>query len=121
MGFKLPVLETAVDCGDLGYPGLTITFWLNPTLTDPWVPPAPADRQDWDTQYYAALGRVMLRMDVPGEYTDSGKAETVELGTAQAVYELEHRKGFDQQILVWAFQRYGKERDRRFKDELGNS
>ena len=118
MGFKLPKLETRIDCGEIGYPGMAVVAWLNPTFTDAWEP--PAIRQPWDTQYYVALGRVFLRMEVPGEYTESGADEVIELGAAQAVYDLERREGLDQSILVWAFQRYGKERDKRFKDELGN-
>jgi len=115
---KLPVLETRIDCADIGYPGLVLVAWLNPTVTDDWRPPEV--RQPWDTPYYAGLGRMFLRVEIPAEFSDSGKDEVLPLGSPQAAYELEQSNGFDQSILVWGVSRYRKVRDARFKDELGN-
>ena len=40
MAFKLPKLLTEIDCGPIGYPGLVVTCWLNPTFEEephyPW-------------------------------------------------------------------------------------
>lgn len=114
-GFTLPKLETQIDCTDIGYPGLVFTCWLNLTPED-WKPPEV--RQPWDATYYHALGRILLRLEVPDEYGDQG---TVELGTAESVYKLEQQAGFDQAILPWLLSRYRHIRDARLADETKNS
>ena len=126
MGFKLPVLESDVDCGPLGYPGLVFTFWLNATNPEEgWVAPEKRDPPElepepWDRLWYEGLGRVYLRVIVPPEFSDTGAEEIIELPDAQAVYKLERTTGFDQTLLHWAFARLGEERAERLQVAVKN-
>ena len=117
---KLPKLTWEVDCAPLGYAGLTLTFWLNPSL-----PPALPETGEklagkappWETEFYQALGRILLEAHVPAELSDKGVEETVELGTAQAVYQFER---VEPQLLIWGFRQYQARREERLKAELKN-
>jgi len=115
--FKLPKLVTDIDCGPIGYPGLVVRCWLNLTY-EPWEP--PADPKPWDSLYYHGLGRIVEALVVPGEFTETGKAETVELADAKRIYDLLNTPGFDQSIIVWAMSRYDQERQERYRAELKN-
>lgn len=117
MAFKLPKLTTDIDCGPIGYPGLVVRCWLNVTYDD-WEPPEKPEK--WDTLYYYGLGRLLETVLIPGEYTESGEAETVELPGGKAVYDLEHTRGFDAVILTWAVEQLGRERQARYRAELKN-
>lgn len=124
MAIKLPPLTTEVDCGSLGYDGLTVTFWLNPPRLD-WIPPderkppqAVKDLEPWDRLYYHILGRVFLRVYFPEMQGEP--EQTIELGTAKTLYGLEREPGFDPQIITYAFNTYGETRDKRVAAELGN-
>lgn len=115
--FNLPRLMTVIDCGPIGYPGLEVEFWLNPTRLD-YEP--PAEGEPWESSYWFALGRTIERVTVPAEMTESGKRTTIEIPDARAIYDLAEAPGFDWQIIVWAFEQYGKQRQERLKVELGN-
>lgn len=115
---QLPRLETAIDCGPLGYPGLRVVFWLNPPIQED-TPPGTAT-EPGDGSYYRELGRVLVRVEVPAAFTDSGGDEVIELGSGRAVRELEHRKDFDPQVLQWAIRRYSEERQERLRAEVKN-
>ena len=116
MGFTLPRLTTEIDCADLGYPGLAFTCWLN-IIPDNWEAPKE-NRKAWETPYYHALGRILLRLVVPPEMGDQG---IIELGTAEAIYQVEQSDGFDQQIFPWLFNQFRALRTTRLEAETKNS
>lgn len=116
MGFQLPRLETEIDCAPLGYPGLIAVYWLNPVYKEPQEDgPAP-----WDRAWYRSLGEMLIRLEVPGSMTDSGKPETIEVGGAKALWDLEHTPGFDYQIVTWSASRLASERAKRMEDSVKN-
>ena len=116
MAIKLPKLTTDVDCEPLGYPGMVVTFWLNPSVDD-YEPPEEGG-EPWDTPFYHSIGRVMLSVFIPkGE---DAPAQTLKLGTAKALYDLERDPGGDSQLIMWVIQQYSNARDERLQAELGN-
>ena len=108
MGFKLPVLETDVDCEPLGYPGLVFTFWLNATNPEEeWLSPAErdppvTDPEPWDRLWYVSYARALTRITIPPDLSTSGKEEVLEIPDARAVFELERMPGFDRSTMHWA-------------------
>lgn len=107
MGFKLPRLTREVDCGPLGYPGLRLVFWLNAT-DDEWKP--PQDAQPWDRFGYHQLSRMLEAVVIPGEYTEDGEEQRIDITDRKAAYELEQADGFDPAILVWAVEAWRQQR-----------
>lgn len=134
--FRLPELTTEVDCEPIGYPGLVVTFVLNlgyEAHAWPWEADEEADHEaralarreilaerPWESEFYYGLGRMLKQVTFPGQMTESGAAEVVALPDGQAVYELMHMPGFEQNIIVWASARYNVEKQERLKAELGN-
>jgi hypothetical protein len=114
---KLPVFEWELDCEPLGYPGLVVVMRLNPSAEEY---EAPEKAQKWETPWYDTWGRIFLRVIVPAEYTDKGQELVIELPDGKAVYDLEHRPGFDAQILTWAMRRYTDEKVGRLEEALKN-
>ena len=117
MGFKLPKLTTVIDCGPLGYPGLSFECWLNPVYED-YEP--PEEGQPWETPWYHGLGRVFLSVSVPAELSDSGEAYSIDLPDGKAVYDLEFAPGFDRACINYALERLNQERQARLQDALKN-
>ena len=126
MGFRLPVLETDVDCEPLGYPGLVFTFWLNATNPEEeWVSPAERDPpvkepEVWDRLWYVSYARALLYITIPAKLSDTGKEEVLEIPDAQAAFELERMPGFVRSILHWALARVGEERAERLEAAVKN-
>ena len=120
---KLPHLTWNLDCGPMGYPGLTFVLWLNPPVL---AEGAEVDTRHkgappWEDPIYRLLARVIDAVCVPAEYSDSGKPEELEIGgDARALYELERGAGFDPQLVIWVSRRYREERVRRLDAELKN-
>ena len=108
MGFKLPVLETDVDCGPMGYSGLAFTFWLNATNPEEdWIAPDKRDPpvekpEPWDLLWYNNFASALVRVTIPPEFSDVDEEEVIEIPDAQAVYDLERMPGFEQALLLWA-------------------
>ena len=123
MGFKLPRLETDVDCEPLGYPKLLLRFWLNPwnpEEAEEWVPPderdPPVDEPEpWDRLWYWSIARVLQCVIIPGTFSDTGKDEEIDIPDMQAVYDLERMPGFEQKMLNWALETLQNERLERLK------
>lgn len=114
MGFKLPMLETDVDCEPLGYAGLVFTFWLNATNpAEEWE--APDDPQEWDRLWYVSYARALLHITIPAKFSDSGEEEILEIPDARAVWDLEHAPGFDRHILIWALNQVAEQRQQRLE------
>ena len=125
MGLKLPKLLHNLDCEPLGYPGLTVTFWLNPTYTDhefPWdgiedekerdtVRRAAIKAEPWIDEYHFLTSRIVEAVTFPAEMTDGGEPLRVEIPDARAMYDLMTTPGFEQRIMVWAWEQYNRERD----------
>lgn len=140
MAFKLPKLTWDLDCGPLGYPGLVVTFLLNPELGEYKPPEQPwADLRSrgdagpvregikvqreappWEGEFYWSLARIIEAVRVPAEYTTGGREETIPIDSAQAVYELERAPGFDPQVLHWALRQYSAQRQERLRVERKN-
>ena len=116
--FKLPKLTTDIDCEPLGYPGLVVRCWLNPTY-EPWEPPAQ-DAKPWERMYFHGLSRIIEAVTFPAGYTASGVAETIEIPDEKAIYDLMYTPGFEQAIVNWAVEQYNKERQARYQVELKN-
>jgi len=106
MEFKLPKLEDWVDVP--AYPGMEMLCWLNPT--DEQYEPPEEGRRPWDHELWWLYGRLFLRLKVPAEYNASGEEEIVELGSAEAVYELWGSPGFDKSILDHTMGAWGSQR-----------
>lgn len=131
MAFKLPVLTTEVDCAAIDYPGLTVTFRLNPPTVKyepPWAGVEDQKKrremqaaEPWASEYYFALARQIERVTVPGALTDSGAPEVVEIRDGRDLWDLEHRPDFDMQILLWAARQYARLRNERLAAEVKNS
>lgn len=121
MPIKLPRLTWALDCEPLGYPGLVVTFWLNPPrMEDEDLEPKVKKSGAWDTAFYRSLAIVVDEVQIPAEYTVAGRSEVVEVPDAKALYELERGEGFDPQILLWAANRYQEQRLERLRAESKN-
>ena len=125
MAIQLPKLTTDIDCGPLGYPGMFVTCWLNPPWDD-WTEPEKrkppqkaADLDPWDRPYYSTFGRVILSVYIPA--MGDAPEQTLKAGTAQAMYELERKPGFDPQIITFVLNTYAATRELRVEAELGNS
>lgn len=121
MGFTLPELLGDLDLEPIGYPGIVVTCWVNATLDmDSWEPPMLPDK--WDKPYYQMMARLFRRIVVPGRYRGDGQDWTKELGTRQAIWELEQEPGWEPRLL---FNRllplYGKKRDELAIAEQKNS
>ena len=117
MAFKLPKLETDVDCEPIGYPGLTVTFWLN-IQPDDYEP--PEDGQPWDTLFYHGLARLVQRVTFPPTFTTSGEVEVLEIDSAEAMYDLLMDESFEQAIIVWAQGQYQEQRQERMAASVKN-
>ena len=126
MGLELPVLETDVDCEPLGYPGLVLTFWLNATNPEEeWLSPDERDPPEtepepWDRLWYVSYGRALLRITIPGKFSDTGKKEVIEIPDAEAAYELERMPGFDRSIMHWALAQVAEQRTERLEAAVKN-
>lgn len=119
MKFKLPKLNTTVDCEAIGYPGLTVTAWLNTTQPDePYHP--PENGEPWETPYWQSMARVLMSMHVPGEFTESGEAQTIEPLDAKTLFEMWDSPGFETGIITHVLARLQAERAKRLQAELGN-
>lgn len=121
--FKLPELVWELDCEPLGYPGLTVTMVLNPPIdADDASASRDASARDaeWDGAFYRQLARIMKAVTIPGEWTDDGQELTVALGDGRAVWDLEHDRGFDPQVLQWALRQYAAQRNERLQAESKN-
>jgi len=112
MGFQLPRLTTDIDCGPIGYPGLVVTCWLNVTYEEYAPPEKP---EPWETLWYHGLGRILEQVTFPASFTDNGESMTVTLPDAKAVYDLMQTEGFDQQIITWVMEQYGRQRQERLQ------
>lgn len=117
MEFNLPRLTTDIDCEPIGYPGLRVTFWLNPPRVD-YDPPEYGE--PWESVYWWGLGRILERLTVPAEYSGDGAEQVIEIPDGQAVYELVDAPGFDWQIVVWATAQYRQQRQERLRSETKN-
>ena len=138
MGFRLPRLVHAVDVGDWQprYAGIVLEILLNPPVVEfegedgdrrAGLKPAPTaghdadqERAAWDTAFYHGAAARLVRLVVPGELTDSGQEEAVELDSAEAVYRLERRADFDPAILAWILSEYGRLRNEYLAGALKN-
>lgn len=143
LALKLPRLTTAVDCEPIGYPGLKVHFWLNVTFDpdrvddeelverlradDPEGTEGKKDyevleghRQPWERDYYYGLGRIVDRVEIPGEFTEDGEPVDVKLGNSRALYDLMRTPGFEQGIIVWASTKYYTLRQKRLEAEVKN-
>ena len=128
MGFKLPSLETDVDCEPLGYPGLVFRFWLNPwnpEEDEEWVPPDERDPpvekpEPWDRLWYWSVTRVLQCVIIPAALSDTGKKETIDVPDMKAVYDLERMPRFEQKALNWALETLRVERNERFQVAVKN-
>ena len=126
MGFKLPVLESDVDCAAMGYSGLVFTFWLNATNPEEdWVPPDERDPpvanpEPWDLLWYNNFASALLRVTIPPEFNDAGEEEVIELPDAKAIYDLERMPGFEQALLIWALNQVSSQRLERVRAEVKN-
>lgn len=122
MPFTLPRLTWDIDCEPLGYPGLQVTFWLNPPVEpepEPEAEPAPKGKkpQPWEAPFYASLARIIERITVPGAYTESGVEEVAEVRSSRDVWEFERH---DPQVLTWVLRQYSDQRQERLKVEAKN-
>ncbi len=115
--FKLPKLTTDIDCAAIGYPGLVVRCWLNITYDDRKEPESP---KPWETMYYYGLGRILEELAVPGEFSESGQAETIPIPDAKAAYDLLNTPGFDQMIVNWAVEQFNQQRQERYRAALKN-
>lgn len=116
---KLPHLTWNLDCEALGYPGLVFVLWLNPPAQA--EPEAPSTKAPWGHPLYGMLARIIDGVCVPAEYSDTGRAEEIEIGgDGKALYELEQAAGFDPQLLIWVSRQYREQRSRRLDTELKN-
>jgi len=123
MGFKLPPLDSDVDCGPLGYPKLVFRFWLNPwnpEEAEVWVPPDERDPpvetpEPWDRLWYWSVARVLQCVLIPGKFSDTGKDEVIDISDMQAVYDLERMPRFEPKMLNWALETLQSERLERLK------
>jgi hypothetical protein len=118
VALKLPRLCTDIDCGPIGYPGLVVTLWLNPSI-DEYTPPEKK-REPWESEYYHSLARMFERVTLPGDYTEDGQERVIEVTDARALWELEHRPDFDPQILLWTASQYAQQRAERLRTEAKN-
>ena len=136
LNFKLPRLTAEVDCGPIDYPGLKVHFWLNVTYDNEWLTdeewremaakheeeegeelePRPA----WERDYYHGLGRIIDRVEVPGDYTADGEDLEIPIRSGKALYELMTTPGFEQSIVNWASAQYYDLKSERLKAELKN-
>ena len=117
MAFKLPRLTTDVDCEPIGYPGLTVTFWMNVTAED-WEP--PKDSKPWETMFYHGLGRIIERVTFPAEMVDGDEPEVWEIPDGKALYDLIKADGFDQAIVIWSQSQYQDQRQARLEASAKN-
>lgn len=112
--FKLPPITTEIDAEGLHeeYAGIKVGLVLNPPYPDYEEPEEKVLReQPWLAKgwFYRASRLAWVR--VPGHLTDSGEEERVEIGSAQALYELESREDFDPIITTWAATAWVLQRD----------
>ena len=135
MKFKLPKLTTDVDCEPLGYPGLVVTFLLNPGYVDksfPWDDIEDVAEQNkarqaitkdrpWEGEFFWGLSRVIESVTFPPEMTESGESVTVQTDSPKALHALMFSDGFDQNIITWAQEGYQRARQDWLKAEVKNS
>jgi hypothetical protein len=117
MKFKLPRLYTNVDCEPIGYPGLLVRFWLNPT-GEHYEP--PENGEAWESSYWYGLGRAIQSITIPAEMTEDGEDVVIDVPDGKALYELVDTPGFDYQIVIWALGQYQEQRQARLQAELKN-
>lgn len=119
MRFNLPKLTTDIDCEPIGYPGLTVQFWLNPTSpAERYSPPDNAEK--WESAYWVGLARAIESITIPPSMTDSGKPLVIPIDSGKTLYNLMDEEGFDWHIVLWAVDRYTDERQERLKTEIKN-
>lgn len=116
MGFKLPELLGWIDIPV--YEGMQMECWLNPVY-DEYEPPEE-DAEPWETTYQYSMGRLLRRLRVPADLTDSGEEEIIELGSARAVYDLLRTAGFDQSIPERALAAWSQQREELMTSEAKN-
>jgi len=133
-GFKLPVLTHDVDCEPLGYPGLVVTFRLNPGYVEkafPWDDIENVEEQNkarakaletepWCAEYSWAMSRVIESVTFPADMSEDGKSYTVGIDSPQAFHELTTTEGFDQNIITWAQSGFQKARQEWLATEVKN-
>lgn len=107
MGLLLPVLTRDVDCEPLGYPGIVLTLRLNVSEAEYQ---AQGEQQPWDRYGYFWVSRIVERVFVPAQYTDTGEDLAFELPDAKAAYDLMHQDDFDSNILTWAVEAWRQKR-----------
>lgn len=133
---RLPRFTAEVDCGPIGYPGLTVKFWINVTYDAAriadivWEKQAkrtaedtgqePAERPKWDTDYYYNLGRIVEEVHIPAEFTADEQALTIPVRDGRDLHELMCRQGFEQMIILWASQGYYELKQKRLAEESKN-
>jgi hypothetical protein len=117
MTLNLPKLTTAFDCAPIDYPGLVVTFWLNPTNANY---EAPENGKPWESTYWMGLARLIETISIPAEFTTDGKPLLLEISDGKAAYDLAEMDGFDFQIVQWATNRFQEQRRARLEAELKN-
>jgi hypothetical protein len=105
---KLPEFEHKIDCEPIGYPGITVTVWVNPPK-DMEAAPAGGIRAalSSDSGFYRQTARLVRRVVVPGSY---GQALDVTVATAKDLFDLEETPGFDPLIVAWALKQWRERR-----------
>lgn len=116
--FKLPRLTTDIDCESIGYPGLKLVFWLNPTSPEE---KHKKGEDPWENPYWWSRARVIDRILIPAKYTTEGEDLSIEIENPKDVYDLMNEPGFDWNIILWATGVYADQRQERLDTELKNS
>jgi len=123
MGFRLPRLTHEVDLGEWQprYAGIVLEIVLNPPVVEfDDSGDADQERAPWETAFYHGAAARLVRLVAPGELTDSGQEEAVDLDSAEAVYRLERRPDFDPAILAWILSEYSRLRSEYLAGALKN-
>jgi hypothetical protein len=128
MKWNLPRLTWELDCEPLGYPGLTVVFWLNIDIDTSNVPSwaniedeetrtkAVREADAWDAWPYFEALHAVESIRIPARYLHEAQGDQeVRFASAKEVWEFEHVPGFDPQILQWAMRQYRAQRQERLK------
>ena len=130
MNITLPRLTHDLDCEPLGYPGLVVTLWVNPTYddhVDPWDEETDPDKrrklrleildeEPWRSEYWYLMGRIIEAVTFPPEMVGKEEPVRIETPDAKALYDLAFTPGFDQEIIRWAGDMSGQHR-REWRDD----
>ena len=120
MPIKLPRLTWDLDCEPLGYPGVVFTFWLNPPIglvSDE----NPKGKEPWATAFHRNMSLLLDHVTIPAEYADGEDEDLiVVISDAKALWALQHDKGFDSQLVLWASARYQDQRIERLRTAAKN-